>query len=115
MGEALTDETDYLGTPVLIARRLCDHAAGGQILCTKVVAALLDGSAQTFPFADQRVLELKGIDAPVPASELLYRERGTDCAPDRNPVCGARSRADKARPPAAGNAGRKGRARAAGG
>src|SRR5262245_43416689 len=41
VGEALKDETDYLGTPVLIARRLCDHARGGQILCTGAVLGLL--------------------------------------------------------------------------
>src|SRR5262245_63144905 len=31
-GEALREETDYFGTPVVIARRLCEQAAAGQIL-----------------------------------------------------------------------------------
>jgi class 3 adenylate cyclase len=34
-GEALREAADYFGTPVVIARRLCDRADGGQILCTR--------------------------------------------------------------------------------
>src|SRR5436309_14381817 len=44
-GEALRDESDYFGTPVVVARRLCDRAAGGQILCSELVAGLLAGRA----------------------------------------------------------------------
>src|SRR3989442_4424811 len=40
-GEALREETDYFGMPVVIARRLCEHAAGGQILCSTGISGLL--------------------------------------------------------------------------
>ncbi len=43
VGEALREETDYFGTPVVVARRLCDRAEAGQILCSSLVAGLLSG------------------------------------------------------------------------
>jgi class 3 adenylate cyclase/tetratricopeptide (TPR) repeat protein len=71
VGETLRDETDYFGTPVVVARRLCDLAEGGQILCSSLVAGLLHGR-QAFRFDDRGVLDLKGISEPVPACEVLY-------------------------------------------
>ncbi|MEX1253735.1 MAG: AAA family ATPase [Dehalococcoidia bacterium] len=71
VGETLRDETDYFGTPVVVARRLCDLAEGGQILCSALVAGLLFGR-QAFRFQDRGPLDLKGIAEPVPASEVLY-------------------------------------------
>ena len=38
VGEPIRDEDDYFGTPVVVARRLCDAAAGGQILTSDLVA-----------------------------------------------------------------------------
>src|SRR5512139_400898 len=73
VGEALRDETDYFGTSVVVARRLCDRAQGGQILCSAVVAHLLSGR-QAFTFRDCGLLELKGITAPVAASEVVYEQ-----------------------------------------
>ena len=70
-GEALREETDYFGTPVVVARRLCDRAEGGQILCTQLVAGLLAGR-QAFRFRDCGQLELKGVGAPVGACEVVY-------------------------------------------
>jgi len=70
-GEALREETDYFGTPVVVARRLCDRAEGGQILCTQLVAGLLAGR-QAFRFRDCGPLELKGVGAPVGACEVVY-------------------------------------------
>ena len=51
VGDALRDETDYMGLAVVIARRLCDHAQGGQILCSALVTGLLAGR-QAFTFRD---------------------------------------------------------------
>src|SRR5439155_1482774 len=70
-GEALREETDYFGTPVVVARRLCDRAEGAQILCTQLVAGLLAGR-QAFRFRDCGQLELKGVGAPVGACEVVY-------------------------------------------
>src|SRR5262245_29482930 len=43
VGETLPDESDYVGAAVVVARRLCEHAAGGEILCSSLVAGLLEG------------------------------------------------------------------------
>jgi class 3 adenylate cyclase/DNA-binding CsgD family transcriptional regulator/tetratricopeptide (TPR) repeat protein len=71
-GEALRDEDDYFGTAVVVARRLCDRAKGGQILSSALVAGLLHGR-QAFDFRELGSLELKGIDQPVPACEVIYQ------------------------------------------
>jgi tetratricopeptide (TPR) repeat protein len=71
VGEALEDESDYVGASVVIARRLCDAAAGGQILCSDLVAGLLRGR-RGFEFARVGELELKGIPEPVSAFEVVY-------------------------------------------
>ena len=67
---ALREETDYFGTPVAIARRLCERAQGGQILCSGLVAGLLAGQ-QAFSFRDCGALALQGLATPVAASEVL--------------------------------------------
>ena len=38
VGEVRLDDSDYFGTPVVVARRLCDRAAGGQIFASDIVA-----------------------------------------------------------------------------
>jgi class 3 adenylate cyclase len=75
-GETLRDEADYFGTPVVVARRLCDRASGGQILCSELVAGLLAGRA-SFRFSPLGPLELKGVSRPVAAVEVLYEEEPT--------------------------------------
>src|SRR5262249_57558762 len=72
VGEVLPDENDYVGTPVVLARRLCDRAAAGQILCSGVVVELLRGR-QGFEFAPVGPLDLKGFAEPVAAYEVRYR------------------------------------------
>jgi len=71
VGEALREETDYFGTPVVIARRLCDRGEGGQILASELVVRLLEGRDE-FVFRRLGELELRGINEPVPAVEALY-------------------------------------------
>jgi class 3 adenylate cyclase/tetratricopeptide (TPR) repeat protein len=70
-GETMRDATDYFGTPVVVARRLCDKAEGGQILCTETVVGLLAGRSE-FAFTDLGKLALKGVPEPVAASEVRY-------------------------------------------
>lgn len=69
-GEPIREGDDYFGTPVIVARRLCDSAAGGQILAGEVVAALA-GSRGTFRFRPLRALALKGVAGPVGAVEVV--------------------------------------------
>jgi class 3 adenylate cyclase/tetratricopeptide (TPR) repeat protein len=73
VGEALREESDYFGTAVVIARRLCDHGQAGQILCSTLVSGLLAGH-QAFSFRDCGPLALKGVTAPVAACEVLYQQ-----------------------------------------
>jgi class 3 adenylate cyclase len=70
-GEALRETSDYFGTAVVIARRLCDRADGGQILCTETVVGLLAGRAE-FSFTELGKLELKGVPEPVATREVRY-------------------------------------------
>src|SRR5262245_42988570 len=72
-GEALREETDYFGTPVVIARRLCEQAEAGQILASGIVVGLLAGR-QAFRFAEVGSLELKGLATSVTAYEVPYQE-----------------------------------------
>src|SRR5262245_28373611 len=71
VGEALPDEGDYVGTSVVLARRLCEEARAGQILCSGGVVELLRGR-HAFRFAAIGMLTLKGFPAPVPAYEVEY-------------------------------------------
>src|SRR5262245_25342504 len=71
VGEVLPDEADYIGTPVVLARRLCDRATAGQILCGSVVVELLRGR-QGVEFAPVGPLDLKGFPEPVAAYEVRY-------------------------------------------
>src|SRR5262245_15139148 len=71
VGEVLPDEADYVGTSVVLARRLCDRATAGQILCDSVVVELLRGR-QGFEFAAVGPLDLKGFPEPVATYEVRY-------------------------------------------
>ena len=71
VGEALRDETDYFGTAVVVARRLCDRADAGQIYASDLVVRLLEGR-QDVEFHDLGQLQLKGITNPVQAHEVRY-------------------------------------------
>ena len=54
VGEPIRDEDDYFGTPVVVAKRLCDRAEGGQILASDVVRALV-GTRGGFRFSPERL------------------------------------------------------------
>src|SRR5262245_24950214 len=61
----------YFGTPVVTARRLCDAAEAGQILCGRTVAGLLAGR-RAFRFHDLGLQALKGLADPVGVVEVEY-------------------------------------------
>jgi class 3 adenylate cyclase len=89
VGEVLQQKTGsgYFGTPVVVARRLCDQAAAGQILATTTVSALLAGRA-AFAFRDLGALELKGIAEKVGVCEVLYEAERTAALFARTPFAG---------------------------
>ncbi|MCH8814923.1 MAG: AAA family ATPase [Chloroflexi bacterium] len=86
-GQVLEEDGDYFGTPVVVARRLCDRAQGGQILCSSVVAGLLFGR-QAFKFRDCGPLELKGIAEAVPTSEVMYEPEEAGALLRQTPLVG---------------------------
>ena len=63
-GEPIPDEDDLQGTAVVVAKRLCDQAKGGQILASQIVADLV-GSTGRFSFRSLGRLRLKGLAQPV--------------------------------------------------
>ena len=60
-GEAMRDRGDYFGRPVIVARRLCDSAGGGEVL----VACEAEREQHS-----ARSLRLKGLSEPVTATAL---------------------------------------------
>jgi class 3 adenylate cyclase len=86
-GEAMSEGNDYFGTPVVVARRLCDRAGPGQILCGAVIESLLAGR-QAFSFRDLGALELKGIAAPLEAREVAYETDRAGVLLTRTPFVG---------------------------
>jgi class 3 adenylate cyclase/tetratricopeptide (TPR) repeat protein len=70
-GEAVEEDGDYFGDPVVVAARLCAAATGGQILAETLVR-LMVGRHATQTFVEVGPLELKGIPEPVDAVEVLW-------------------------------------------
>jgi DNA-binding SARP family transcriptional activator len=71
VGEPIRDEGDYFGTPVVIAKRLCDTGAPGQILASDLVRALV-GTRGGFTYRELQPVALKGVADPVPACEVIW-------------------------------------------
>jgi class 3 adenylate cyclase len=65
-GEPMRERNDYFGTPVIIARRLCDAATPGQTLVSELVSQLVG----ELEFESLGGLMLKGLSARVKASAL---------------------------------------------
>jgi class 3 adenylate cyclase/tetratricopeptide (TPR) repeat protein len=87
IGEAMRREDGYFGTAVVAARRLCDQAKAGQILCSTRVAEMLS-SRQTFTFKDVGALQLKGLAAPVSTCEVVYERNDPMALLTRTPFVG---------------------------
>ncbi len=64
VGEPIRDEGDYFGTPVVIAKRLCDAGAPGQILASELVRGLV-GTRGGFSYRALDPFLLKGVAEPV--------------------------------------------------
>jgi class 3 adenylate cyclase len=71
-GEVIVAENDYFGAPVVVAKRLCDHAASGQILASQMVRSLMEGRS-THTFMELGAVKLKGFPDPVSAFEVEWR------------------------------------------
>jgi class 3 adenylate cyclase len=69
-GDVTFEEGDCFGTPVIEAARLCDAAAGGQILASEMVRWLVRGCDHHFSPVGS--LDLKGLPEPVTAVEVVW-------------------------------------------
>jgi len=68
---AVWDETDLFGMPVVVARRLCEAANSGQVLCSSLVEGLLPHGHE-LKLQDVGHLRLKGIDEPISTVAVLW-------------------------------------------
>src|SRR5438270_3708492 len=68
-GEPIQDEADYFGKPVVVAKRLCDQAGGGQIVASSLVRDLV-ADRRDFLFSDLGSVHLKGLTDAVGAVEV---------------------------------------------
>jgi class 3 adenylate cyclase len=71
-GEPIPEGDDYFGAAVVVAKRLCDRAQGGQILTSELVRELVVGRGG-FAFQSLGELALKGFSVPLAACELVWR------------------------------------------
>jgi class 3 adenylate cyclase len=72
VGESVEEEGDYFGTPVVVAKRLCDKARGGQILISGTIRSVV-GSRGNLSYRDCGIVDLKGISQPMPAHEVVWQ------------------------------------------
>jgi len=73
-GEPLPEGEDLYGTPVIVASRLCDAAAAGEILASEVVCRIA-GPRVAELIQPAGALRLRGISERVAASHVRWRER----------------------------------------
>ena len=76
-GEVISAEGDYFGTPVVLAKRLCDRATPGQTLLSDVVRALV-GNRGEYRFVSLGAIDLKGFSDAPGVFELDWRSHGVD-------------------------------------
>ena len=72
-GDAVDEGDDYLGHTVIVASRLADAAAPGQILVSSLSEQLVQGSGE-FAFDGHRETQLKGLARPQPSAMLSWAE-----------------------------------------
>jgi class 3 adenylate cyclase len=70
-GDALDEGDDYLGHTVIVASRLADAAAGGEILVSSLSEQLVQGAGE-FTFDGHRETRLKGMERLQPSATLTW-------------------------------------------
>lgn len=73
-GDAVHDDDDYFGAPVVEAARFCAAAVGGQILAADLVRALQRGRDES-RFRSVGALQLKGFPEPIETIEIRWAPR----------------------------------------
>jgi class 3 adenylate cyclase/tetratricopeptide (TPR) repeat protein len=87
-GEPIHDEEDYFGASVNVAKRLCDGAEGGQIVCSDLVRGLI-GGREGFSFRALGPLALRGVSEPIAASEVTWAPATAAAFDVPSPLAGA--------------------------
>jgi class 3 adenylate cyclase len=72
-GDALDEGGDYLGHTVIVASRLADAAAGGEILVSSLSEQLVQGSGE-FTFDGHRETRLKGMERAQASATLTWAD-----------------------------------------
>jgi WD40 repeat protein/DNA-binding SARP family transcriptional activator/KaiC/GvpD/RAD55 family RecA-like ATPase len=80
VGEPVRDDGDLYGASVVIASRLCETAAPGQILASDLVRELV-APRRRFEFAEAGSIALKGLADPVAAVEVVGDSTDAAAAP----------------------------------
>ena len=88
-GDPVRHEDDLHGTAVVVAKRLCDRAEGGQILASELVAGLV-GKRGEIRFRSAGRLKLKGLSEPIPAVTVEWRDIEAATEPASGPPSGLR-------------------------
>jgi class 3 adenylate cyclase len=88
-GEPVREGDDFFGQSVVIAKRICDGARGGQIVASELVHDIV-GSRGDFEWRELGWIALKGVAAPVSCCELAWAP--APAGSDPAPMGGRRSR-----------------------
>ena len=72
-GDAVAEDDDYLGYTVIVASRLADAAASGEILVSSLSEQLVQRSGE-FNFDGHRETRLKGMARPQQAATLSWAD-----------------------------------------
>ena len=72
-GDAVVEDDDYLGHTVIVASRLADAAASGEILVSSLSEQLVQGSGE-FAFDGHRETRLKGMARAQLAATLSWAD-----------------------------------------
>lgn len=86
-GEVVRRDGGYFGTPLVTARRLCDRASPGQILCSSLIPQLL-AARQSFEFRKLGELKFKDLAKPVGVCEVVYERNNPTAMLNRTPFFG---------------------------
>ncbi|HEX9546661.1 MAG TPA: BTAD domain-containing putative transcriptional regulator, partial [Acidimicrobiales bacterium] len=82
VGDVISEEEDFFGRPVVVAKRLCDRAEPGQVLVSDVAVSLL-GTESDFLLRPVGLVPLKGLADPINTWELLWAPEGTPVVAER--------------------------------
>lgn len=95
-GEPIREESDLFGAAVVVAKRLCDAAGGGQVLNSQLVVDLVGGRG-TFRFRPLGPMALKGLPEPVRTVAVETGARAEDRSASSAPPIERRPATPRAR------------------